>query len=55
MNEPGRARLLDVLARLSHDADFAVGCYCENYDRCHRSILAELLVEHGAEVAKRAA
>lgn len=55
MNEPGRARLLDVLARLSHDADFAVGCYCEDYDRCHRSILAELLVEHGAEVAKRAA
>ena len=55
MNEPERARLLDVLARLSHDADFAVGCYCVDYDRCHRSILAELLVEHGAEVAKRAA
>ena len=51
MAEPERARLLDVLARLSHNADFAVGCYCENEQRCHRSILAELLAEHGAEIA----
>ena len=50
MAEPGRARLLDVFARLSHDADFAMGCYCEDYQRCHRSILKELLVEHGARI-----
>ena len=50
MAEPERARLLDVLAQLSHQADFAVGCYCENEQRCHRSILKALLAEHGAEI-----
>ncbi len=45
------ARLLDALARLSRDANFAVGCYGENYQRCHRSILEQLLLEHGADVA----
>jgi uncharacterized protein YeaO (DUF488 family) len=51
MKEPGRARLLDTLALLSRDADFSVGCYCENYHRCHRSILRELLAERGAAIA----
>jgi uncharacterized protein YeaO (DUF488 family) len=51
MAVPERAHLLEALARLSHSADFAVGCYCGNYNRCHRSILKELLVERGAEVA----
>jgi uncharacterized protein YeaO (DUF488 family) len=43
--------LIATLARLSHSADFAVGCYCEDESRCHRSILRGLLVEHGARVA----
>jgi uncharacterized protein YeaO (DUF488 family) len=51
MNEPQRQHLLDMLARLSHQSDFAVGCYCECADRCHRSILRELLAERGADVA----
>lgn len=51
MNAPERARLLDVLARLSRNADFAVGCYCENEKRCHRSVLKALLAEHGAWIA----
>jgi uncharacterized protein YeaO (DUF488 family) len=51
MNAPERRRTLEVLARLSHQANFAVGCYCENFGRCHRSILKELLLEHGADVA----
>ena len=51
MKTPERQRLLEVLARLSHQADFSIGCYCEREDRCHRSILRELLQEHGAEVA----
>jgi len=50
MAEPSASRTLDVLARLSHGVNFAVGCYCENPERCHRSILRQLLVEHGAEV-----
>jgi uncharacterized protein YeaO (DUF488 family) len=51
MKAPERERLLKVLALLSHQADFAVGCYCEDYEHCHRSILKELLVEHGAQLA----
>jgi hypothetical protein len=51
MGTPGRKRMIDVLARLSHQADFSVGRYCEREDRCHRSILRELLAEHGADVA----
>ena len=50
MHEPEYQRLLGVLARLSHQADFAVGCYCEDENRCHRSILRELLAEQGARV-----
>jgi len=45
------ARTLDLLAALSHSANFAVGCYCENEARCHRSLLRELLAQRGAEIA----
>lgn len=47
--EPSRA--LDLLAALSHTADFSVGCYCEDETRCHRSVLRELLAERGARLA----
>jgi len=43
--------ILDVLAALSHSADFSVGCYCEDEARCHRSLLRELLAERGAAFA----
>jgi uncharacterized protein YeaO (DUF488 family) len=36
---------------LSHHASFALGCYCKDESRCHRSVLRELLEERGAEVA----
>jgi uncharacterized protein YeaO (DUF488 family) len=48
MNRPEAARLLALLAALSHQADFSVGCYCADESRCHRSVLRELLAEHGA-------
>ena len=48
MGEPAASRTLDVLAKLSHGANFAVGCYCENPQRCHRGILRQLLSERGA-------
>src|SRR5215470_15575991 len=51
MREPSRQRLLQLLARFSHQADFSVGCYCERDDQCHRSILRRLLLEHGAKIA----
>lgn len=50
MADADRSRLLDLLAALSHGADFSVGCYCEDEARCHRSVLRELLAERGAEI-----
>jgi uncharacterized protein YeaO (DUF488 family) len=44
------ARLLDLLAALSHSASFSVGCYCEDESRCHRSVLRRLLEERGARL-----
>jgi Protein of unknown function, DUF488 len=41
---------LEMLAALSHQADFAVGCYCADERRCHRSVLRELLQERGAQL-----
>lgn len=49
MSSPEKSRILDLLAALSHTANFSVGCYCENESRCHRSILRELLVARGAK------
>jgi uncharacterized protein YeaO (DUF488 family) len=51
MQAPAAARLLELLAAMSHHADFSVGCYCEDETRCHRSVLRELLIEHGARIA----
>jgi uncharacterized protein YeaO (DUF488 family) len=50
MNRPEIARVLDVLAALSHSSAFSVGCYCEDEQKCHRSILRALLEERGARV-----
>jgi uncharacterized protein YeaO (DUF488 family) len=50
MNKPEAARVLDVLAALSRQTSFSLGCYCENEERCHRSILKKLLMERGAEL-----
>lgn len=43
--------LLRLLAAFSQTASFSIGCYCESEQRCHRSILGELLREYGAKVA----
>jgi uncharacterized protein YeaO (DUF488 family) len=45
-----RGRLLDVLAALSHQTSFSVGCYCEDEARCHRSMLRQLLAERDAAI-----
>jgi uncharacterized protein YeaO (DUF488 family) len=54
MKQPDASRSLDLLAALSHQANFAVGCYCENEARCHRSLLRELLRERGALISQAA-
>lgn len=51
MKEPGASRTLDLLAALSHGADFSIGCYCEDEARCHRSVLRSLLAERKAKIA----
>jgi uncharacterized protein YeaO (DUF488 family) len=50
MASPENSRVLDVLAALSHGANFSVGCYCEDERRCHRSVLRQLLLDRGAKV-----
>ncbi|MGK9236676.1 DUF488 family protein [Inquilinus limosus] len=48
MDRPAPRRTLDLLAALSHGADFSLGCYCAEEGRCHRSVLRALLQERGA-------
>jgi uncharacterized protein YeaO (DUF488 family) len=50
MNKPEASRILDLLAALSHQTNFSLGCYCENEERCHRSVLRQLLLERGADL-----
>ena len=50
MATPDSSHAIALLATLSHQTHFSVGCYCEDEARCHRSILRALLLEHGAEV-----
>lgn len=51
MNRPAARRTLDLLAALSRDAEFSIGCYCVDDSRCHRSVLRALLQERGAPLA----
>ena len=51
MAAPSVRAVLDLLAALSQGSDFSVGCYCADEARCHRSVLRELLREHGAHMA----
>lgn len=50
MADPDKSRVLDLLAALSHGADYSVGCYCADESRCHRSVLRDLLKERGAKL-----
>src|SRR4029078_4543620 len=50
MKDGDASRLLDLLAALSHTTALAVGCYCEDEARCHRSVLRALLAERGATI-----
>ena len=50
MGAPEAAHAIEVLAALSRATNFSVGCYCEDEQRCHRSVLRQLLMEKGADV-----
>ncbi len=51
MAAPENRHAIELLAVLSHQTNFSIGCYCENEAHCHRSVLRELLAEHGASLA----
>jgi uncharacterized protein YeaO (DUF488 family) len=51
MKESNPSHLLDMLAALSHQTNFSLGCYCEDEAHCHRSVLRELLKERKAQFA----
>lgn len=50
MSTPQARRLIALLAALSRESDFSIGCYCPDESRCHRSLLRDLLIEAGAEI-----
>jgi uncharacterized protein YeaO (DUF488 family) len=50
MKKPEASHALDLLAALSHRTNISLGCYCEDENRCHRSILKELLLDRGADL-----
>lgn len=50
MKQPAASRDLDLLAALSHQTNFAIGCYCADEQRCHRSLLRELLAARSASM-----
>ena len=51
MKGSGPNRDLDLLAALSHQTNFSIGCYCDDESKCHRSILRSLLEKRGADLA----
>lgn len=51
MNEPAARRTIELLAALSRQTDFSIGCYCEDDVHCHRSVLRGLLADNGARFA----
>jgi uncharacterized protein YeaO (DUF488 family) len=51
MKAPEASHLLDMLAALSHQTSFSLGCYCEDENHCHRSVLREQLLQRGAKIA----
>ena len=51
MATPENSHSIALLAALSHQTSFSVGCYCEHESHCHRSVLRELLAAQGAHIA----
>ena len=53
MAAPAPRHLIELLATMSRQTDFSVGCYCEDASHCHRRLLARLLEDAGAEIIER--
>ena len=50
MAQPAAKRVIALLAVLSRQTNFSVGCYCEDETHCHRSLLKQLLIEDGSQI-----
>ncbi len=50
MKAPAPTKDLDLLAALSHQTNFSIGCYCDDESKCHRSILRSLLEKREADL-----
>ena len=50
MLQPAARHLFVLLAGLSLQTNLSAGCYCEDEQHCHRSLLRELLREAGGDV-----
>jgi uncharacterized protein YeaO (DUF488 family) len=52
MRAPAAAHLIGLLARLSSQTNFSMGCYCADESICHRSILRDLMIDGRAIVVR---
>jgi uncharacterized protein YeaO (DUF488 family) len=50
MSAPDARHTIALLAALSHQSNFSVGCYCADESHCHRSLLRTLLGDAGARL-----
>jgi len=50
MAAPDASHAIALLARLSADSHFSVGCYCADEAFCHRLVLRQLLTAAGAKI-----
>ncbi|MBV1789497.1 DUF488 family protein [Marinobacterium sp. D7] len=50
LTDPEASRSLELLVAFSKQSNFAIGCYCEDESRCHRSVLRAVLAERGADI-----
>ena len=44
MSSVAQQEAIRLLARVAAKTDIAIGCYCENEARCHRSLLKAMIV-----------
>lgn len=48
MKEPECRHVIDLLAAMSREVTFCLGCFCEDECRCHRSVLQQLVAKRRA-------
>jgi uncharacterized protein YeaO (DUF488 family) len=49
MRHADARQALELLAKVAQQTPIAIGCYCEDENQCHRSVLAGLISEAGEQ------